>query len=83
MFDINFISKPGIQNETSDANWSFLDKKNSLSNIHCKLQLPFFSYPCITSIDPVAGSYLTLIVNSIGNTFPSFNEIGSIPSTAP
>ena len=28
MFDINFISKPGIQNETSNANWSFLDKKN-------------------------------------------------------
>ena len=24
MFDLNFISKPGMQNETSDASWSFL-----------------------------------------------------------
>ena len=28
MFDLNFISEPGIQNETSDANWSFLSKKS-------------------------------------------------------
>ena len=28
MFDLNFISEPGIQNETSDANWSFLAKKS-------------------------------------------------------
>ena len=28
MFDLNFISEPGMQNETSDANWSFLFKQN-------------------------------------------------------
>ena len=28
MFDINFISEPGMQNETSDASWSFLSKKS-------------------------------------------------------
>jgi len=28
MFDLNFISEPGIQNETSDASWSFLHKKS-------------------------------------------------------
>ena len=28
MFDLNFISAPGMQNETSDENWSFLFKKN-------------------------------------------------------
>ena len=28
MFDLNFISEPGMQNETSDANWSFLSKKS-------------------------------------------------------
>ena len=28
MFDLNFISKPGMQNETSDASWSFLDKQS-------------------------------------------------------
>ena len=30
MFDLNFISEPGIQKETSDANWSFLNKQNEL-----------------------------------------------------
>ena len=30
MFDLNFISEPGIQKETSDANWSFLNKHNEL-----------------------------------------------------
>ena len=28
MFDINFISDPGMQNETSDASWSFLNKQS-------------------------------------------------------
>ena len=28
MFDLNFISEPGMQNETSDASWSFLSKKS-------------------------------------------------------
>ena len=28
MFDLNFISEPGMQNETSDASWSFLTKKS-------------------------------------------------------
>ena len=28
MFDINFISEPGMQVETSDASWSFLHKKS-------------------------------------------------------
>jgi len=28
MFDLNFISEPGIQNEASDASWSFLNKQN-------------------------------------------------------
>ena len=28
MFDINFIADPGIQNESSDASWSFLYKKS-------------------------------------------------------
>ena len=28
MFDINFISEPGMQNETSDSSWSFLSKKS-------------------------------------------------------
>jgi len=28
MFDLNFISEPGMQNETSDENWSFLFKQN-------------------------------------------------------
>ena len=27
MFDLNFISDPGLQNETSHASWSFLHKK--------------------------------------------------------
>jgi hypothetical protein len=27
MFDLNFISEPGVQNETSDASWSFLSKQ--------------------------------------------------------
>ena len=30
MFELNFISEPGMQNETSDANWSFLNIKNKL-----------------------------------------------------
>ena len=29
MFDINFISEPGIQIENSDASWSFLHKRKS------------------------------------------------------
>ena len=28
MFDLNFISEPGMQNETSDASWSFLSKQS-------------------------------------------------------
>ena len=28
MFDLNFISEPGMQNDTSDASWSFLSKKS-------------------------------------------------------
>ena len=28
MFDLNFISDPGMQNNTSDESWSFLQKKN-------------------------------------------------------
>ena len=28
MFEINFISDPGMQNETSDASWSFLNKQS-------------------------------------------------------
>ena len=27
MFDLNFIAEPGIQTETSEANWSFLHKR--------------------------------------------------------
>ena len=30
MFDLNFISNPGIQNENSEVAWSFLDVKNDL-----------------------------------------------------
>ena len=28
MFDINFISEPGKQKDTSDASWSFLSERN-------------------------------------------------------
>ena len=28
MFDLNFIAEPGMQNENSDASWSFLYEKS-------------------------------------------------------
>ena len=28
MFDLNFISEPGLQNKNSDASWSFLEEKS-------------------------------------------------------
>ena len=35
------------------------------------------------SNDPVAGSKVTLILNSIGFKVPSFNGMGHFPSTTP
>ena len=32
MFDLNFISEPGIQNDSSNANWSFLNNNNEPEN---------------------------------------------------
>ena len=32
MFNPNFIAEPGIQKETSDANWSYLQKKTKVTS---------------------------------------------------
>ena len=32
MFDLNFITEPGIQTENSDASWSFLHKRKTVDN---------------------------------------------------
>ena len=32
MFDVNFISKPGLQRTSSDASWSFLHKRVTSAN---------------------------------------------------
>lgn len=48
MFDINFITEPGIQSESSDANWSYLHKKvavapNTNKNVKSKKSNPSFN----------------------------------------